>query len=242
MLSFGGFLADSLAGRGASAADIARARFPDYSALLRLGRTGEALDMLLSCREAFQDARDIDMLGSTLGALAQVEHERGHDDAAIQLARDALRYEYLGGNVHDIAATYGSLGTYLHLHARRMESALACHLTASLLHVRAGVEKAGRSATDAAIDLRELYRDARGPDAVLPATIPDLCRQLGDIPGTDPAALLARLFPGPGEGERMLLLLTGKVRERVGMLADAGKPAGEERRKKRFSWRPGRRS
>ncbi|HET6189646.1 MAG TPA: CHAT domain-containing protein [Trebonia sp.] len=236
VLAFGSFLADHLTGRGSSAAEIARVRFTDYTALLRLGRVGEALDLLLSCREAFQDARDIDMLGSTLGALAHVEHERGHGDAAIQLARDALRYEYLGGNVHDIAVTYGSLGNYLHLHARRIESALACHLTASLLHVRSGVDKAGRLATDAAIDLREL-----GPDAVLPATIPDLCRRLGDIPGTDPAGLLARLFPGPGEGERMLLLLTGKVRERVGMLADAGKPGGEERRKKRFTWRPGRR-
>ena len=237
MLSFGGGLADNLAGRGASAADIARARFPDYNALLRLGRVSEALDLLLSCREAFQEARDIDMLGSTLGALAGVEHVRGHGDAAIQLARDALRYDYLGGNVHDIAVTYGSLGNYLHLHARQPASAVACHLTAALLHVRAGVEKAGRLATDAAMDLR-----AFGAEAVLPATIPDLCRQLGDIPGTDPAGLLARLFPEPGEGERMLTLLTGKVRERVGMLAGAGKPAGEEPRKKRFSWRPGRRS
>ncbi len=66
--------------------------------------------------------------------------------------------------------------------------------------------------------------------------------RLGDIPGTDPAGLLARLFPDPGEGERMLALLTGKVRERAGMLAGAGKPGGEERRKKRFTWRPGRRS
>jgi hypothetical protein len=237
VLAFGSFLADHLTGRGSSAAEIARVRFTDYTALLRLGRTGEALDLLLSCREAFQDARDIEMLGSTLGALAQVEDERGHGDAAVQLARDALRYEYVGGNVRDIATTYDTLGTYLHLHARQTAAGLACHLIAALLHVRAGVDRAGVTATNAAIDLRAL-----GPDAVLPATIPDLCRRLGDIPGTDPAGLLARLFPDPGAAERMLLLLTSKVRERAAMMADEGKPGGEERRKKRFTWRPGRRS
>ncbi len=44
--------------RGAPATDIARARFNDYGPLLRLGRTEEALALLLECRQVFQDAHD----------------------------------------------------------------------------------------------------------------------------------------------------------------------------------------
>ena len=50
--------------RGAPATDIARGRFNDYGPLIRLGRTGEALDLLLECRQAFEHAHDIQMLGN----------------------------------------------------------------------------------------------------------------------------------------------------------------------------------
>ena len=237
-LTFSSVLTASLTQRHASAADIARARFPDYNALLRLGRTGEALDLLLSCRQAFQDSRDIEMLGGTLGALANVEHQRGHGDAAVRLERDALRYEYLTGNVPDIAVTYRNLGTYLHMHARQPASALASHLTAALIHALAGIGGADESARNAAIGLRAL-----SPSAVPPATIPDLCRQLGDIPGTDPARLIARLSPDPETAERTLYTAT-QVRKLATTMAVGGKPegTGEARRKRRFTWRAGRRS
>ena len=239
VLAFGSFIADSLTGRGASAADIARVRFTDYTALLRLGRTSEALDLLLSCRQAFQDSRDIDMLGGTLSALASVEHQRGHGDAAVQLARDALRYEYLGGNVRDIGVSYQNLGAYLHTHARQPASALASLLTAALIRALAGIGGADESARDAAIVLRALT-----PSAVPPATIPDLCRQLGDIPGTDPARLIARLSPDPETAERTLHTLAMQVRKLATTMAVGSKPegTGEARRKRRFTWRAGRRS
>jgi hypothetical protein len=57
-------------GRSAPAADIAHSRFNDYFPLLELGRTDEALALLLECRQAFQDARDPRKLGMALGALA----------------------------------------------------------------------------------------------------------------------------------------------------------------------------
>ena len=239
MLTFSSVLTASLAQRHASAADIARARFPDHNALLRLGRTGEALDLLLSCRQVFQDSRDIGMLGGTLSALASVEHQRGHGDAAVRLARDALRYEYLAGNVADIGVTYQNLGGYLHTHARQPASALASLLTAALIRALAGIGGADESARDAAIVLCALT-----PSAVPPATIPDLCRQLGAIPGTDPARLIARLSTDPETAERTLHTLAMQVRKLATTLAIGSKPedTGEARRKRRFTWRAGRRS
>jgi hypothetical protein len=83
--------------RQAPVASIAQARFNDYGPLLRLGRTGEALELLLECRQVFQDAGDIPNLAKVLSALADTEDRRGHGDAAVRLERDALRYAYLTG-------------------------------------------------------------------------------------------------------------------------------------------------
>jgi hypothetical protein len=177
----------------------ARSRFNDYFPLLRLGRTEEALALLLECRQVFQDARDIGMLGKILGALADAEDARGHGDAAIGLERDALRYKYLAGDVTAIAAGYHNLGYYLPGHARQPDPALACHLASALIRALTGAEGADRSVRDAAANLREL-----GPDATPPADVAGLCRQVGDIPGTDLARLLAALTPDPATVEQTL--------------------------------------
>ena len=106
-------------GRRAPAADVARSRFNDYWPLLRLGRTHEALDLLLDCRQVFKDANDTGALGKTLSALADTENERGHGEAAIRMERDALRYTYLAGDVLAITVSYHNLGSYLGRHARQ---------------------------------------------------------------------------------------------------------------------------
>ncbi|MBC7273289.1 MAG: hypothetical protein H5T76_32110, partial [Streptomyces sp.] len=55
-LEYNAELCAAKAGRGAPSADLARARFPAYMPLLRLGRTGEALAVLEECREVFEGA------------------------------------------------------------------------------------------------------------------------------------------------------------------------------------------
>jgi hypothetical protein len=185
--------------RSAPAAETAQSRFNDYGPLLRLGRSGEALALLLECRQVFQDARDIRMLGKILGALADIEDERGHGDAAIGLERDALRYRYLAGDVTGITVSYHNLGNYLRRHARQPAAALACHLASALICVLATAEGTEDSVHSAVIDLREL-----GTDATLPADMPTLCDQVGDIPGTDLASLLTALAPDPATGEQAL--------------------------------------
>jgi tetratricopeptide (TPR) repeat protein len=200
-------------GRRAPATDIARTRYNDYFPLLRLGRTDEALAVLLDCRQVFQDAHDIRMLGKTLSALADTEDQRGHGDAALRLERDALRYEYLAGDADAIAVSYHNLGLYLRRHARQPAPALASHLAAALIRSVAGKGGTGtgsatNSAREAATDLREL-----GTGTVPPADVADLCRQVGDIPGTNLPGLIAALSPDPDTAEQALRDLIGQVRE-----------------------------
>lgn len=212
-------VAASLRGRRAPATDIARAWFGDSGPLLRLGRADDAFEVLLYCRQVFQDARDTEMLGKTLTALAQTEHARGHGENAIGLQRDALRYLYPARNVADIAVSYHSLGKYLADHARRPAQALASHLTAALIGTLAGSGATGDSIQAAAIDLREF-----GTEAVPPADVADLCRQVGDIPGTDLPGLLAALSPDPATAEHALRDLVAQAVEQAAQTPPEAQP------------------
>jgi tetratricopeptide (TPR) repeat protein len=192
----------SLSNRQASAGEIARVRFNDYGPLLSLGRSGEALNLLLDCRQIFDDARDIEMLGKTFAALAATESMRGHHDAAIRLQRDALRHAYQSGDMTTIATNYNNLGSFQR-RIRGSAAVLASHLASALIRALIGIgsgpASAASSIRNAANDLREV-----GADAELPANVADLCRRIGDIPGTDPAALIAKLSPDPQTAERTL--------------------------------------
>lgn len=211
----------SMRDRGAPAVETSRAMYNDYAPLLRLGRTGDALALLLECRRVFQDARDIQALGNTFSALADTEEARGHGDVAIGLERDALRYKYLAEDVTAIAVGYHNLGNYLRRHARQAAPALACHLAAVLIRAITGAEGSEDSVWAAVADLRALYGEsdedsihaaAPGPgkpgprsaplassgppaDATpyvdVPVDVPDLCRRVSEASGTDLAGLLA---------------------------------------------------
>jgi hypothetical protein len=205
--------------RRAPATDITRARFNDYFPLLRLGRTSQALNLLLDCRQAFQDAGDTEMLGKTLSALADTENERGHGDAAIRLERDALRYRYLAADVTGIAVSYHNLGSYLRRHARQPAQALACHLAAALIRALTGADDNGQSLSAAAAGLRE-----HGTAATPPADLATLCQQAGDIPGTDPHRLITALAPDPATAEHALQELTAQAQAEA-----TTPPPGEQR-------------
>jgi hypothetical protein len=177
-------------GRSAPATAIAQVRFNDYGPLLRLGRTSEALAVLLECRQVFEDVQDIQMLGMTLGALADTELARGRGDEAIRMQRAALRFAYLAGDVPAVTAGYHNLGLYLHLHTQQPAAALTIHLAAALIRALTGAFGAEISIRAAADDLCEA-----GSGAALPADVAALCGQMPDIPGTDLAGLLAALGP-----------------------------------------------
>ena len=200
----------SLRERGAPVTDVARARFNDYGPLLRLGRSDEALRLLIECRQVFQDGNDIEMLGRTLTALASTEAQRGHGEAAILMERDALRYNYLAGNVPSIAVSYHNLGGYLYRHAGQPGPALACHLTAALVSALTGVGDARNSVLSAVNDLRDL-----GPAARLPSDVASLDAAAGEIPGTDLPGLITALAPDLEAAEQALRAIVSQVRRTV---------------------------
>jgi tetratricopeptide (TPR) repeat protein len=204
-LSLGAEITASMRDRSAPAAQIARSAFNDASPLINLGRTQEAFELLTECREEFQKAGSIEGLSKVFGALAHVEHVRGHGENALRFAIEDLRYGYLAGDdPTSIATSYVNLGSFLHLDARQVNAALACHLAGALLIALSGVGGSEEGSTllaanSAAIDLRAL-----GDAAVLPASVADLSRQIGDFPGTDFPGLVDRLSVTPAKAEEFL--------------------------------------
>jgi hypothetical protein len=193
--------------RRAPVDDIARSRVNDHAPLLRLGRTDQAMDLLLDCRQTFHDTGDIQALGMTLSALADAEDSRGHGDAAIRLERDALRYRYRSGDILGITLSYHNLGLRLHIRANQPTAALAAHLAAGLIRALTGADGAG-SVLCAAIELRVL-----GSTSEPPTDIADLCDRLADIKGTNLPGLIAKLSPEPQTAERTLRDLIVQARQ-----------------------------
>jgi hypothetical protein len=207
-LGFNAAVITSMRDRRAPDASIARARFNDCGPLLRLGRTDETLALVRECRQVFQGARDIGMLGKTFGAQVDIEDKRSHGDTAISLVHDALRYGYQSTDVTGIAAGYHSLGDILRHHGRQPVTAFASHLAAALIQALTGADDADRSVHGAASDLREF--DA---DVTPPSDVADLCHQLNDIPGTGLPGLIARLAPDSGTAEQALHAIVARARD-----------------------------
>src|SRR5260370_1253533 len=152
----------------------------DYGPMLRLGDISQARNLLLDCRQAFQGSHDLRMLGTILGALADVEEKLGHADNAVRLARDALRYGYTAGDTGTVRDVYHNLGNYLAKHANQPISALACHLCAGLINALSGTREIERSVRAASVDFY-VFGNALEP----PANIPDFSSKIGAIPRTD---------------------------------------------------------
>ena len=201
---------DSLRNRAAPITDIELSRFNDYGPLLRLGQVNAALDLLLECRRVFEDAHDLEMLGKTLSALADTENARARGGAAISLERDALRYNYLSGDVTVIADSYHNLGNYLARYARSSTAALAFHLLSALIRTVIGAQPglgADAAILAAAEDLRRL-----GKPTVLPGDVKQLT-QLAEAPGTSPQRLIMALTPDARTADDALGDITARVRD-----------------------------
>ena len=200
-LSLSREIVTSMHGRRAPADEIAKAAFNCYAPLLHLGRTDDSLALLQKCLREFQQANDVQGLGMTMTALAEVENRRGHGDDAIALVRDGLRYIQMANDVTSAAISYHNLGGYLRDYARQPASALACHLSAALI-----LSLAGAANSDAAVSgAATVFRDFS--ETLPPQDIADLCCQVADIPGTDLPGLIAKLSPDPQTAEKSLLEL-----------------------------------
>jgi tetratricopeptide (TPR) repeat protein len=205
-LDLNAIIAASMLSRGASATDRAETVFNNYGPLLRLGHTDAALTLLLECREVFESAHDVNAMGAVLSGLADVEDKRGHGAVAIGLARDALRYMYLGGKVTDIAKAHHNLGI-LYRRARQQEAGLVHYVAAALIRAVTGSGGPEDSIRAGADDLRGL-----GDADPLPADLAELHRRVADVPGVDLDQLLTKLAPDRQAVQRTLEELTNRIR------------------------------
>lgn len=187
---------------------IAVAALNDYGPLLRLGKAREARALLVDCRQVLEAVGDLRTLSAAIGALADAEEKLGHSENAIRLALDALRYAYTAGAVATVFDIYHNLGNYLAKHAGQPIPALACHLCAALLKILTGAGNTERSVRAASVEFC-VFGDA----AVPPASIADLSRKIGDIPGTNPVALISQLTPDSQTAEQTLQDLVARARE-----------------------------
>lgn len=197
----------SMQARGAPEGEIARTRFSDYSPMIMLGHVDEALEMLMECREVFELAHDVEMLGIVFDALAAAEANRDHGDVAVDLAREALRYSYVSGNIDSIRISHHNLGVYLRDLAGQPDTALAHHLAAALL--RAVTGEAGEGVDESVLSASD---DLKADDgATLPADVADLCRLVAAVPGVDLHRLLVRFASDPQAVQRTLDELIGRA-------------------------------
>jgi tetratricopeptide (TPR) repeat protein len=209
----------SMHDRQAPASQIAVAKMNDYGPLLRRGKVSQARDLLLDCRQAFQEANDLRMLGTTLGALADAEEKLSHFGNAIKLARDALRYGYAAEDTTTVRDVYHNLGNYLVKHADQPIPALACHLCAALIKALSSTRDTKRSVR-AASAVFYVFGNAVEP----PASIADLSSRVGEISGTDPTALIARLSPDSETAEQTLQDLIAQARQLAEMPPEDATP------------------
>ncbi|GAA0401677.1 hypothetical protein GCM10009530_61960 [Microbispora corallina] len=170
-LELGGRIVRSQLRRGASELDLARTRFENSAVLIGMGRHDEALQELHHCRQVFEKARDKEYLGKTLGALAAVRMALGHEEPALSIGADALRYSYLAGNAHDIAIAHNNLGVFRFLQGR---PGSLTHLLASALLAAL----AGRTGVDTTLRVAAARMSGAVPDRVA-ASPAELCAAAG---------------------------------------------------------------
>jgi hypothetical protein len=185
----------SMQGRDAPVLDIARAAFNDYFSLLRLGRIDEARTLLLRCRQTFDDEHDLQGLGKTLTALADVEDELGRSDQAFRVEADALRIKYAVGQPESIRVSHANRGYYIKRNGGDSREAAAHLLAAAIIHYQMSSGGLAES----------LRRVASGVQSMTPATAiewDELCELVARTEGVELAELVAQLptkaADGPG--------------------------------------------
>jgi len=124
--------------RGADEAEMAGAMFNDYSPLIRLQRFDQARVLLETCRELFDQHRNIANLGKTYSALADLEYNQGNPQAAVQFEKTALKYIYQAGQPEDCAISHNNLSNYLERAGESQQIWLAHRVAAGIIRIQIG--------------------------------------------------------------------------------------------------------
>ena len=210
--------------REAGSVEIARTQMYDAVPLIKLDRLDEAGQQLGECQVIFEDAADPALLAMVLGFRAELEDIRGHGQAAVDLARAALRYEYARGELREIAVDHHHLASYLRAagfdaveqRAHRLAAAIVFRLT-GLLH-------------DLEVTTRALANDLAGPiaDVRLPATVNAVISVVQQTSGVLLRELLDRLGASDPDAEQAMQRALQEAAELAPTAADPVTRAEDE--------------
>jgi hypothetical protein len=134
----------------------------------------------------FEANNNILMLGKTFGALADVEATLGHQDRAIDLETDALRFHYLAADPELIGTSHNNLADYLERAGGDPQRIWAHQLAATVIDYQTG-------SGSLVGDLQALARLLAAEPAVAPGEFTQVCQIVDQIDGVHLAELLARL-------------------------------------------------
>lgn len=191
--------------RGAGALEQATTRFNDYGPLLRLGRPGEARELLLDCRRVFEEERYPVGLGKVFSALADLEDETGAPDKAAGFERVALGCKYQVGDTGGCSISHHNLANYLERSAGDQALALAHRLAAAVLRAQT---RSGRLPGT----LQALAADDLAPS---PPEFADVVRHVETVPGVRLAALFERLPRTYADGDAALAAIWQMARSEL---------------------------
>ncbi|MFD9092905.1 CHAT domain-containing protein [Streptomyces collinus] len=184
--------------RGATEAKVAQAEFNNYHPLRSLGRLTEARALLLRCKDIDEANHDITGLAKDLGALAEIEDELGHGQAAIALQSDALRLTYTAGDVTAIGVSHHNLANFLDSHTQHSDRAWAHRLAAAVIVYQTNVGTLSGQITTIAALLQ--MPDAPAP----PVSFDQVCAIVDQIGGVHLADLSAQLPRRAPDGQAAL--------------------------------------
>jgi hypothetical protein len=129
---------DNLRQRVAEEIEIARARFNDYTALLKLRRYSEAHHLLEYCRTIFDRESAIYELSGVYSALASLEDIEGRPAFAARFELTSLRYTYQSGRPEECAIGHNNLAGYLQRVGSIFDEVLAHRLADAIICFQIG--------------------------------------------------------------------------------------------------------
>jgi tetratricopeptide (TPR) repeat protein len=191
--------------RNADILEIARARFEDYFPLLRLGRIPEARELLDICKEVFEAVQAVRDIGGVYSALADLEDEDGHSQAAANFEQSALRYNYQGGIPEACASSHNNLSNYLRNIEASPTDVLAHRLAAALLRLQ--IRSGGLITTIK--NLANLALPAERP------SFDEVVASVEQVDGVRFRELFSRLPVHAPDGDAALELIWGLVEEEL---------------------------
>jgi tetratricopeptide (TPR) repeat protein len=210
--------------RGATALEVARARYNDHDSLLELKRYDEARSRLYECLAVFELSGDSDELGLIHAAIADLEDDLEHFEEAVRHESAALGFMYSDLHSKGCATSHFNLANYLFRHNAGDRVALAHRLAGALIFYQTNDGDLPNNLIAVRRDLARV--DPRHP----PDSFDELCRLVEQTEGVRFRELFSRLpqrAASGGEALRTVLEMAhppesdGPLPEPIRMLFEA---------------------